>query len=178
LLPQNSPAGEGFDQALGNLQGIQFCGVHPSRFRGVIARAQRATGNRGHVIPDVDHGLVKARPLYPAEQAAHLDGEARLLEHLPDQRVGIRFTWLDTPAGDGPEPGGRLVPALDHQQAALPVRHDGAYARDDRAGHAVIIDLVRREGNRGMTPAWYRRNYSEVLWCTTRHLWPDLHTYF
>ncbi len=22
------------------------------------------------------------------------------------------------------------------------------------------------------------RNYSEVLWCTTRHLWSDLHTYF
>jgi hypothetical protein len=21
-------------------------------------------------------------------------------------------------------------------------------------------------------------NYSEVLWCTTRHLWSDLHTYF
>ena len=21
-------------------------------------------------------------------------------------------------------------------------------------------------------------NYSELLWCTTRHLWPDLHTYF
>ena len=45
-------------------------------------------------------------------------------------------TGLDPAAGDGPEPCARLVPPLDHEQAALPVGYDGAHARDHRAGHA------------------------------------------
>jgi hypothetical protein len=47
-----------------------------------------------------------------------------------------RTARLDPAARDGPEPGTGLVPALDHQQSALTVRHDGAYAGDDRSGHA------------------------------------------
>ena len=47
--------------------------------------------------------------------------------------------------------------------------------RDPAALSGWLTTTTRRECGRALDTA---RNYSEVLWCTTRHLWPDLHTYF
>src|SRR5258705_10206478 len=102
LSAQNPPTGKGFDKAVGNRQGIQVLGRYPTRVRGVVARAQRATGDRDDVVPDVDDRPVEEGALDPAEQLTHLDGQVRLLEHLPDQRFGVALTWLDPAAGDGP----------------------------------------------------------------------------
>src|ERR1700749_5311729 len=107
---------------------MEVRGRYPARSRGVISRAQCATDDRDGIIPDVDDGPVEERALDPAEQPAHLDGQVRLLEHLPGERLGVRLTWLDTATWDGPQPSARLAPALDHQQAALPVGRDGGPA--------------------------------------------------
>jgi hypothetical protein len=53
-----------------------------------------------------------------------------------DQGLLVGLARLYPPAGDRPEAGAGIVPALDHQQAALRIEDDGAHARDHGPGHA------------------------------------------
>src|ERR1700756_5540228 len=92
-----------------------------------------------------------AGPPPPADEPAHLDRQARLLDHLPDHGLGIGLTRLDPAARDGPEPGAGLVPALDHQQPAPAVRHDRAHARDHGGRHADKYPVSSLTGTSGGT---------------------------
>src|SRR6266496_4565694 len=161
LRAENAPAGKGLDEALGNLQRVQVAGWHPARVLRVVARAQRPADDGDRVVPDVDDRPVESGALDPAEQSAHLHGQVRLLEHLPDQRFVVGLTRLDPPTGDGPEPGARLPPALDHQQAALRVSHDSTYAGDQGIRHAAKYPLRSLSATRSAASS-----ISDNLLCT------------
>jgi len=97
--PQNSPLGEGFYQSLRDGENAQIPAIDPARIGGVIAWAQRPADDGRRIVLDVDDVARQAGPLHLADQASRLHGEPGFLFHLPHQRLGVRLTWLNAPAG-------------------------------------------------------------------------------
>src|SRR5437763_6582034 len=112
-------------------QWVRFDGLcrNPGDVVGVVAgpgRGRRIEEVGGEVEDDVvvGGGLV-AHPLRPAQEAADLDVEARLLENFPGHRRLQPFAELDPPAGDGPLPD-RGPPAPLHEEDLVAPADDGA----------------------------------------------------
>ena len=141
---QNTPTGEGFDQTFRNRQPREFADRYPARVGRVVARPERAPRDRGRVIPDVEDVATGGGSPHAPEQRSRLHRQAGFLPHLPHQRLGVRLARLDPPAGQRPQAGAGLVPALDEQQPPLIVFDYGAHTRDHRTRHAV---KYRRTGS-------------------------------
>ena len=143
---QNTPTSESFDQTFRDWHPRKFADRDPARLGRVVAGAERSAGDRGRVIPDVEDdvvlaacggGAVLAWSPHPAEQRSRLHRQAGFLPHFPHQRLGVRLAGLDPPAGHRPQPGARLMPALDEQQPPLIIFDYSTHTRDHRIRHAL-----------------------------------------
>ena len=110
---QGSPGAERVEQPVRQRKRLQVRGRGPHRVIGVIPWDQRPADHRCRVIPDVQHAPRTGRAAHGTDQSADGDRQPGLLADLPDYRGGIGLAWLDSPAGDRPQPLAWLVAALD-----------------------------------------------------------------
>jgi hypothetical protein len=86
---------------------------------------------------------------FPPGAGPRLHRQAGFLPHFPHQRFGVRLARLDPPAGHRPQPGARLMPALDEQKPPLIIFDDSTHTRDHRIRHALSIGAPYRAGKSG-----------------------------